>query len=776
MKTTTKKMMALAAITSAILLTGCQKDLYDPDYVASKNGLLTGVPSDFNWSTISSVNLTVNVDDKYNGEYYYVVEVFDSNPVINSNAKLLTKGVAKKGQAFSTEFSIPQTLKNIAIRQTAPTGLTVTRIADVASNITLDFASSATKSVSTRSSNSTISTKSISAGESDFANEAPAGIPEYENSIQSSSTNFILKKNYDEINVWTSDRTLYISGNITINKFTYLASGCKVYLLPGSTLTIIKGNGSANDPNLISFGQYNCLISINSGAKLTTQSNIQLDSNCKILNIGNFTAPKFTLTTSSGMINGGTVDISEQTLITNNGVIWKNEDGTYTTKNMEIQSQNANTLNSCKLIITNNLYLNSANLKIDKGAYVSCNTIEMNGARIDMGANAILNIITQANYDWNPETDSNGKHYGIYGPTSDKALLKIKKAIQHVANSYPIIHYGGCLQIECQDHPSSSFFTQKETVEWVPVGGTSFTIEKSGCSEGNNVAIGNIATNPSFPITVPLGTNYTYAIEDLWPSYGDYDFNDLVVTVNFIPQIIGNDNKVHKLTINAELRALGANKSLAAALQFDNIPIEKVKNISYSVLSSDGTVLKNSSPLDGSVFEINSNGTEADQTKAVVPLFDNAHYLLETSGETNTVIGGKKVEPKTVKIEIQFTTGNNNQVAQSDIDVKNLNFFIVTDKQKTNRTEVHLAGYNATDKVNKSLFGTGVDNSNGNTKYLSKDHLVWGIMIPTIFNFPIESTDITKAYPEFKEWAISGGTTNTDWYNSSKADGQYIYK
>ena len=35
MKTTTKKMMALAAITSAVLLTGCQKDLYDPDYVAS---------------------------------------------------------------------------------------------------------------------------------------------------------------------------------------------------------------------------------------------------------------------------------------------------------------------------------------------------------------------------------------------------------------------------------------------------------------------------------------------------------------------------------------------------------------------------------------------------------------------------------------------------------------------------------------------------------------------------------------------------------------------
>ena len=64
MKTTTKKMMALAAITSAVLLTGCQKDLYDPNYVDSKDAPISGIPSDFNWSTISSVNLTVNVDDQ----------------------------------------------------------------------------------------------------------------------------------------------------------------------------------------------------------------------------------------------------------------------------------------------------------------------------------------------------------------------------------------------------------------------------------------------------------------------------------------------------------------------------------------------------------------------------------------------------------------------------------------------------------------------------------------------------------------------------------------
>jgi len=50
------------------------------------------------------------------------------------------------------------------------------------------------------------------------------------------------------------------------------------------------------------------------------------------------------------------------------------------------------------------------------------------------------------------------------------------------------------------------------------------------------------------------------------------------------------------------------------------------------------------------------------------------------------------------------------------------------------------------------------------------------MVIPDDFSYPIESTSILTAYPDFKPWAVSGGTTNTDWYNSSKANSQYIYK
>lgn len=809
MKTTTKKVMALAIFSSTLLFSGCQKDLYDPDYVASKNGLLTGVPSDFNWSTISSVDLTVNVDDQYNGEFYYVVEVFDSNPIIDSNSKLLGKGVAKKGQAFSTVISVPQTTKSLAIRQTSPTGITITRVVDIASSVTLDFGTT-TKAIATRSNYVSIATKSITVSDSDFPTSAPAGTAKFNKNNFSANSSYTLDNNFDG-NVdlgGNTDISLYVSGKVHLT-YLYLTANSKLYLLPGAEVTSDNNN----------LGQSGGVISINTGAKLILTSTTEASSNIKILNkgaieatnvntslkisnsaqlynngtislagklsgengqsyienYGTITAQNLETAGNSSMTNAGIVNITETTSVSSTNAVWRNESGTYTTKNMDITGRNPNSFNACKLIVTNLLNLNSGTLKNDAGAYVSCNTLYMDNAKIDMGNNAILSVLTQANYNWNPKANS----YGIYGPNTGKALLKIKKVVQN-SGSYPIINYGGNLQIECQDHPSINVdpynvrYTEDSSVEWVPLNGTSMTIEKSGCSEGNNAATGHTPADPTFPIEVAPSTYYTYAMEDLWPDYGDYDFNDIVVTVNYDSQIISNDNKVHKLTINAKLRALGATKTLAAALQFDQIPAEKIKSISYSIILSDGSVIKKASPTDGSVFEVNDNGVETEQTKAVIPLFDNAYNFLETSGETNTVVGGKKVDPKTVLIEIQFTTGNNKEVDQSDIDIKNLNFFIVTDKQKTNRTEVHLAGYNPTDKANLGLFGTGDDNSNNGTKYLSKSNLVWGMMIPTIFNYPLEGTSILNAYPDFKAWAISGGTQNTNWHDTPNSN--FIYK
>ncbi|MBK5203394.1 MAG: DUF4842 domain-containing protein, partial [Prolixibacteraceae bacterium] len=58
--------------------------------------------------------------------------------------------------------------------------------------------------------------------------------------------------------------------------------------------------------------------------------------------------------------------------------------------------------------------------------------------------------------------------------------------------------------------------------------------------------------------------------------------------------------------------------------------------------------------------------------------------------------------------------------------------------------------------------------------YKSTTNLIWGLAVPGPFSYPSEAKAITKAYPDFKNWATSGGTTNTDWYEHPKSE--FIYQ
>jgi LruC domain-containing protein len=121
-------------------------------------------------------------------------------------------------------------------------------------------------------------------------------------------------------------------------------------------------------------------------------------------------------------------------------------------------------------------------------------------------------------------------------------------------------------------------------------------------------------------------------------------------------------------------------------------------------------------------------------------------------------------------------------VTPTDIAVKYLNFFIVTDAKTENRKEVHLAGYAPTDKSIQDYFGGGPNNNPSNNDlslngvyYRGTDNLIWGLIIPGTFNYPKENESILNAYPKFKDWATSGGVNSQDWYSNSNGNTTYIY-
>ena len=95
--------IAIAIVSMLFSCVDSEKDLYDPSYQTS-NPMGDGfaAPDGFNWATTSNVKVNVEVNAQTDDEFYYVVEIYDTNPIISPNAHLLDKGVAKGNEPYKS--------------------------------------------------------------------------------------------------------------------------------------------------------------------------------------------------------------------------------------------------------------------------------------------------------------------------------------------------------------------------------------------------------------------------------------------------------------------------------------------------------------------------------------------------------------------------------------------------------------------------------------------------------------------------------------------------
>ena len=248
----------------------------------------------------------------------------------------------------------------------------------------------------------------------------------------------------------------------------------------------------------------------------------------------------------------------------------------------------------------------------------------------------------------------------------------------------------------------------------------------------------------------------TLAFEDIWPGGGDYDMNDIVLTIQKRKIYTNKENKVTKFELSIDLSAAGATKSIGAAIMLDNVPANA---ITQPVEFSDNTLAKN--------FNLNNNNIENGQDYTVIPLFDDAHKVLgrDRYEQINTVSDyAGNTKPKNISFSITF---NNPTISADAFNVNKLNVFIIVDGNRNPRKEIHVAGYQPTKLANIDLFGGNNDNSHHGSKkyYISKENLAWGIMVPSNFKWPLEYVNIKTAYSQFSDWVTSGGTENEKWWN-----------
>jgi len=246
----------------------------------------------------------------------------------------------------------------------------------------------------------------------------------------------------------------------------------------------------------------------------------------------------------------------------------------------------------------------------------------------------------------------------------------------------------------------------------------------------------------------PSGSKYYFHLfEDLWPGLGDYDFNDVILK-----------SKLH-LYKNAENSLVGGRVISQVYWIGGGIP----RGAGIECFESNGSATQLTYlPENTAVFEEVEN-VESD------PLVKNAI----------TLFNDNIIESLNDSVDFEFSWDHNQGGNSIWMQV-----YIYRDRDH----EIHMIGHPPTVAANMALFGTANDASqttwnwnvgktfdNPSDFYKTNTNLPWGLeIIASEFRVPNERTEITVAYPEFREWAESGGIVNQGWYNNPSESNSHL--
>ena len=254
----------------------------------------------------------------------------------------------------------------------------------------------------------------------------------------------------------------------------------------------------------------------------------------------------------------------------------------------------------------------------------------------------------------------------------------------------------------------------------------------------------------------PATGSSTLAFEDNWPTYGDYDMNDLVIGYNF--QIVTNaQNNVVELFGTFNVRAAGANLKNGFGFQLPGVAPNSIISVAGAGSQKGYTVAP--------------NGTEQGNTStATFIVYDDQTNFMSV---WNTVKGDPASSPKSFTLDIKFADNGvpaaGGWVNSSQFIISGWNPFIARTGFRGH--EIHLPDHASTMMADSKLFGTKDDDSNPATSkyYKSKTNLPWALDFYGEFKYPVERADVSNSFLRFKDWLTSGGTTYKDWWSNTTA-------
>lgn len=217
-------------------------------------------------------------------------------------------------------------------------------------------------------------------------------------------------------------------------------------------------------------------------------------------------------------------------------------------------------------------------------------------------------------------------------------------------------------------------------------------------------------------------TYLSFAYEDIWPSGGDYDLNDVII--EYHRSIIFNkDNYVSEVKETYE-------------------PVQK----DDAATNRNAFAVQYATDQRGEIV-LPSGAVDETQTNSII-LFSNAMDVINQKFVITRTFAAGAMKKDALKV--------GNSV---------LNPYIIVNYEgagKDNRTEVHLPKSKATNLANSDQIGKEAD-----AYYVNKDGKhPFAISIPGTFTPVTETIIIDKEYPDFEKWVESDGKEYTDWYKN----------
>ncbi|MEL7598485.1 MAG: LruC domain-containing protein [Proteiniphilum sp.] len=827
--------LVLTLFAIMLMLPGCEVDYYDPEANPGTGNSLFGdsvtVPASFDWSTMRTIAVSVKVDDRYDGGYYYTVELFDSNPLFDANANLLSKGVGKANMDYKASVVIPASIETIYIQQTNPTGgKTIAPVNISSSSVDYTFTTVGTTTRLATTDEYKSDSKSFFRAATDKY-IIPA-LPANHTVITQTSGN--LSKNLNDGTIlingnFSGTTSFWGKGDIFVSGTLNVTSG-HLPVPDGSRLIILPG-GSVTTPEVNSWGIVEVFVA--GRLAVNNQFGVPTNSKCIVLQGGTLTCNALDI--QSLFYNNGDIDVAD--LIKTNDVQAEIlNDNVIQTKRFEIATEGAKLNNNGTIVVAENLKVSNRNGNITNTNSIAAQSLTFeNGTMENEGVIFIEGHTRATNSNVllinNNSFTTNTMYVSSSAVVQNNCHLTVNDLLE-LEDAKVTINSGGLLttskltvnntRIELNSAAMmhvTTLATYKYNNSSIGHGfyGTGSSkallkLEKATYDNKNKENIihyqGNLEVE-CYDHTAELLNNKrkrwtqngitwagaggsTLVIPSTECNNGGYNntpptppsnpvfpiiYEGSVVTYLFEdnwPNLGDFDMNDLVLDVTPTYFTNENNKITKLNLNVNLQALGASKRLGVGIQLDGVTPEKvsgfsrsNTAGINGNVFSL-GNRLESEQTYAVIPVFDDAH---EAMGLSSAVITNtvKGSGNYITPANVTIITQFSNPLDQAVVSIDKFNVFIINGGYKSKRQEIHLAGFRSTDRADKSKFGFADDNSNV-SPYTSKDNLIWGLAVPESVKYPVEWTSIKVAYPEFESWATSNGSSSKEWYKNPNAD------